>query len=65
MDNGFGRRVRRRAYENKNIIVRRGKRRYLPFFLFLALFGGVVYLVAAALFHSITVGQWVTAFFAV
>ena len=49
-------RVCGRGYENRNIVVRKRKRREEGFFLFLALFGATVYFMANVLFRSLLFG---------
>lgn len=50
---GYGvKRVSGKGYENKSVIVRKRRGRDYPFFFFLLLFGGAVYLIASALFRS-------------
>lgn len=44
-------RVSGRGYENKNVVVRKRKGKDLPFLFFSLLFGGTIYLVAAAFFR--------------
>lgn len=46
-------RIGGKGYENKFVIVRKRKRGEFVFFFFLFLFGGAVYLIASALFHSL------------
>ena len=51
--NRYGvKRVSGKGYENRSVIVRKGRRRDYPFLFFLLLFGSVVYLIAFALFRS-------------
>ncbi|MBO4472681.1 MAG: hypothetical protein J5765_02605 [Clostridia bacterium] len=54
MDRYGVKRVSGKGYENKSVIVRKGRRRDYPFLFFLLLFGGVIYLTAFALFRSAT-----------
>ena len=46
-------RIGGKGYENRYLVVRKRAGREVAFFLLLLLFGGVVYLVASALFHSL------------
>ena len=46
-------RVGGKGYENKYLVVRRGKKREYAFFFFLLLFGGTVYLAASVIFRSL------------
>lgn len=55
-------RVAGRGYENRYVVVRRGRRRDLAFFFFLTVFAGTVYLLASAFFRAISYPlEWVSA----
>ena len=55
-------RVAGRGYENRYVVVRRGKRRDLAFFFFLTVFAGAIYLLAFAFFRAVSYPtEWVSA----
>ena len=55
-------RVSGKGYENKNVIVKKRRKRDLPFFLFLGVFGAFVYLAATTIFRSALLSDAVLSF---
>lgn len=55
-------RVSGKGYENRNVIRRKRRRGNAAFFLFSALFGAAVYLIASAFFHSVILPSEITTF---